>query len=53
MHIVCMVYYLGWIDTLLAEHDVLSYSKLQLIDGAMEIILTVPVKDDLSWTEIF
>ena len=50
MHIVCMMCFLGWIDTSGADHDVLSYSQLQLIDGAMEITLTVTVKDDLSWT---
>ena len=45
-----MMCFLGWIDTSVADHDVLSYSQLQLIDGAMEITLTVTVKDDLSWT---
>ena len=34
----------------MAKHDILSYSKLLLIDGAMEIVLTVTVKVDLSWT---
>ena len=46
MHIVCMMCFLGWIDTSGADHDVLSYSQLQLIDGAMEITLMVTVKDE-------